>query len=96
MADLTAAVDTVVGRCLGVREGEELLVVCDPDRTELGRALLDAGLRAGADAVLTVLPPRPARGTEPPRAVAAAMAAADVLVAPCLPSLSHTVARRTA
>lgn len=96
MADLDAAVRTVIGRCLGVRSGEQLLVICDPDRTDLGEALLRGGLDAGADAVLAVLPPRPERGTEPPAALAAAMAAADVYVAPCLPSLSHTVARKAA
>jgi leucyl aminopeptidase (aminopeptidase T) len=96
MGDLERAVDTIVGRCLGVSAGEELLVLCDPDRTELGDALLTAGLRAGADAVLTVLPPRAERGTEPPGPVAAALAAADVYIAPVIPSLSHTVARKTA
>src|SRR4051795_10874545 len=96
MGDLERAVDTIVGRCLGVSAGEDLLVLCDPDRTELGDALLTAGLRAGADAALTVLPPRAERGTEPPGPVAAALAAADVYVAPVVPSLSHTVARKTA
>ncbi len=94
--DLEQAVRAVVGRCLGVTAGEELLVICDPDRTDLGDALLRAGLAAGADAVLAVLAPRPARGTEPPAAIAAALAAADVFVALCLPSLSHTSARKAA
>jgi leucyl aminopeptidase (aminopeptidase T) len=96
MGDLEQAVDTVLGRCLAVGEGEQLLVVCDPDRTDLGHALLDAGLRRGADAVLTVLPPRPARGTEPPAPIAAALRESDVFVAPSLPSLSHTTARKAA
>src|SRR3954447_2784312 len=96
MGDLERAVDTIVGRCLGVSAGEELLVLCDPDRTELGDALLTAGLRAGADAGLTVVPPGRRRETEPPAPVAAALAAADVYVAPVVPSLSHTVARKTA
>src|SRR3954452_2619197 len=96
MGDLERAVDTVVGRCLGVRADEELLVICDPERVELGNALLEAGLRTGADAVLTVLPPRAERGTEPPEPVAAALAAADVYIAPVIPSLSHTTARKAA
>jgi leucyl aminopeptidase (aminopeptidase T) len=96
MADLEQAVDTVVGRCLGVRPDEELVVICDPEGVELGDALLQAGLRAGADATLAVLPPRAQRGTEPPATIAAAMAAADVYIAPANPSLSHTVARRQA
>jgi leucyl aminopeptidase (aminopeptidase T) len=96
VTDLGPAVRTVVERCLGVREGEDVLVVCDPSRTDIGEALHGAALAAGADAVLLVLPPRPQRGTEPPPTVAAAFAACDVYLAPCLPSLSHTKARNAA
>jgi leucyl aminopeptidase (aminopeptidase T) len=94
--DLARAVSTVVERCLAVRAGESVLVVADPDREALGHALHAAALAADADSVLTVLPPRPQRGTEPPPTVAAAFAAADVFLAPCLPSLSHTTARKAA
>jgi leucyl aminopeptidase (aminopeptidase T) len=96
MSDLQRAVDTVVHRCLAVGDGDEVLIVADPDRDDLGHALLASALAAGGDAVLTVLPPRPERGTEPPSVVAAALAAADVYIAPCLPSLSHTTARKRA
>jgi leucyl aminopeptidase (aminopeptidase T) len=94
--DLQRAVHTVVERCLGLRAGEDALVVADPDRLDVGHALLEAARATGADAVLTVLPPSPARGSEPPPTVAAALAACDVYLAPCLPSLSHTVARKRA
>jgi leucyl aminopeptidase (aminopeptidase T) len=94
--DLDRALDTVLGRCLALREGEELLVITDPGRDGLGRAMLDAGRRHGADGSLIVLPPDPRRGFEPPRAVAAAFAACDVFLAPCEPSLSHTNARKAA
>jgi leucyl aminopeptidase (aminopeptidase T) len=96
MSELEQAVTTVVERCLRVRDGETVLVVADPDSTAIGEALLVAALTAGGDAVLTVLPPNPARGTEPPPPVAASFAAADVFIAPCLPSLSHTSARKRA
>ncbi|MGH2943729.1 MAG: aminopeptidase [Solirubrobacteraceae bacterium] len=96
MGELEQAVATVVERCLGVRAGETVLVVADPDSTAIGEALLEAARAAGGDAVLTILPPNPARGTEPPAPVAAAFAAADVFIAPCLPSLSHTSARKRA
>jgi leucyl aminopeptidase (aminopeptidase T) len=95
-SDLDRALDTVLGRCLALREGEELLVITDPDREALGHAMLDAGRRHGADGSLIILPPNPARGFEPPRAVAAALSACDVFLAPCEPSLSHTVARKNA
>ena len=96
MSELEQAVDTVVARCLRVRAGETVLVVADPDSSAIGEALLSAARAAGGDAVLTILPPNPARGTEPPAPVAAAFAAADVFIAPCLPSLSHTSARKRA
>ena len=96
MSELEQAVATVVGRCLRVQAGETVLVVADPQSTAIGQALLAAAVAAGGDAVLTILPPNPARGTEPPAPVAAAFAAADVFIAPCLPSLSHTSARKRA
>jgi leucyl aminopeptidase (aminopeptidase T) len=96
VSDLDQAVVTVVERCLRVRDGETVLVVADPDSTAIGEALLAAARAAGGDAVLTILPPNPSRGTEPPPPVAAAFAAADVFIAPCLPSLSHTSARKRA
>ena len=96
MDDLDQAVRTVVERCLGVRAGESVLVVADPGNAVLGDALVQAARAAGGDAVLMILPPDPSRGTEPPAPVAAALAAADVFIAPCLPSLSHTTARKRA
>jgi leucyl aminopeptidase (aminopeptidase T) len=96
MDALAQAVTNVIERCLRVGDGDDVLVVADPDNVELGSAFVDAGRAAGGDAVLLVLPPKPARGTEPPPTVAAAFVAADVFVAPCLPSLSHTSARKRA
>ena len=96
MSELEQAVVTVVERCLRVRAGETVLVVADPDSAPLGESLLQAARAAGGDAVLTILPPNPSRGTEPPAPVAAAFAAADVFIAPCMPSLSHTSARKHA
>jgi leucyl aminopeptidase (aminopeptidase T) len=94
--DLDRAVRTVVERCLAVGAGDDVLVVADPGNAELGDALMHAARAAGGDAVLAILPPNPSRGTEPPSTVATALAAADVFIAPCLPSLSHTTARKRA
>jgi leucyl aminopeptidase (aminopeptidase T) len=96
VSDLETAARTVVERCLAVRDGENVFVVCDPDRVDIAQALHEAALAAGGDSIYTVLPPRPERGTEPPPSVAAAFAACDVFLAPCLPSLSHTTARKGA
>jgi leucyl aminopeptidase (aminopeptidase T) len=95
-SDLDRAIQTVLGRCLEIRDDEEVLVIADPARERLGHALLDAARELGADGSLIVLPPDPRRGFEPPRAVAAAFSACDVFLAPCEPSLSHTTARKAA
>ncbi|HEU4658493.1 MAG TPA: aminopeptidase [Capillimicrobium sp.] len=94
--DLTRAVETVVRRCLAVREGEEVVVVGDASTADIATALRDEAERAGADATLTLATAREIDGQEPSRAVAAALAAADVFIAPTSWSMSHTRARKAA
>ncbi len=96
MTDLDRAVETVVRRCLAVREGEDVLVVVDEPLQALGEDLRRAAQQVGADAVLTVMSPRATDGSEPPAPVAEALAACDVFIAPASRSLSHTLARKRA
>lgn len=91
--DLDRAVAAIVRDCMGVRAGEEVLVVCNPATIGIAERLrAEAGL-AGADAVTALMAERASHAAEPPRSIAAAMAAADVVLAPTLQSLSHTAAR---
>jgi leucyl aminopeptidase (aminopeptidase T) len=94
--ELSQAVNTVVGQCLGVKAGEEVLVIVDPGTREIGEAVRDAAARANADAVLAIMDERATDGTEPPRSLAAALKACDVFIAPTSRSLSHTQARKQA
>jgi leucyl aminopeptidase (aminopeptidase T) len=96
MPDLDRAVRAVVRECLGVRDGEEALVICNPATQRVGERLREEGIDAGADTALTVISERPSHGAEPPRTVAEAMAVADVIMAPTIQSLSHTAARKRA
>jgi leucyl aminopeptidase (aminopeptidase T) len=96
MSELERAVETVVGPCLGVKPGEDVVIVVDRTTERLGAALRGAAADAGAEAVTTVMEPRDVDGQEPPAAVAAALAAARVFIAPTLRSLSHTRARKAA
>ncbi|MDQ6817855.1 MAG: aminopeptidase [Actinomycetota bacterium] len=96
MPDLGPAVDTIIGRCLAVKPGEEVLVVVDPATRVIGEALREAAARAQTDVVLAVMDERESDGSEPPRAVAGALKACDVFIAPTSMSLSHTVARKQA
>src|SRR4051812_43485701 len=96
MTDLDRAVLTVVRRCLNIRPDEDVVVVVDEPLQELGEKLRNAAQQSGAEAVLTVMSPRPTDGSEPPAPVAEALAACDVFMAPASRSLSHTLARKRA
>jgi leucyl aminopeptidase (aminopeptidase T) len=96
MSDLERAVSAVVKDCLGVREGESVLVVCNPATIGLAERLRAEAGRIGAEAMTMLITERETHGVEPPTATAAAMKAADVVLCPTVQSLSHTAARREA
>jgi aminopeptidase len=95
-SDLARAVATVVNDCLGVGSGEDVLVIANPATLGLGERFRGESGRAGADAVLALMAERASHAAEPPAPVAAAMRAADVVLAPTVQSLSHTAARKAA
>lgn len=73
-----------------------MLVVANPATLGLGERLRGEAGRAGVDAVLALIAERDSHAAEPPASVGAAMAAADVVLAPTVQSLSHTAARKAA
>lgn len=93
---LDTAYRQIVEHSVGVKPGDDVLIVIDPERRGIGAGLLEAVEHAGGDGAVAVLPPSATRGTEPTRAIAAALRSTDVFLAPCLPSLSHTEARKAA
>jgi leucyl aminopeptidase (aminopeptidase T) len=96
MADLDQAVRAVVHDCLAVKQGEEVLVVANPATQHLAERLRDEAAATGAEAVLAIMSERESHAAEPPKTVAVAMLAADVILAPTVQSLSHTAARKRA
>jgi aminopeptidase len=96
VSDLDRAVRAVVRDCLGVKQGEEVLVIANPATQHLGERMREEAADVGGDAVLALISERVSHAGEPPRSVADAMAAADVILAPTLQSLSHTAARKRA
>jgi len=81
---------------MGVSAGEEVLVICNPVTEEIGALMRIEAQGDGADATLAVISERESHAAEPPRTVAAAMSAADVVLAATIQSLSHTAARKAA
>src|SRR5215831_8960940 len=90
------AVQLILKRCLGHREGESVLVVTDPPMEPRAREFLLHAHEMGIDATLVTMAVRRSSGEEPPRAVADALKNSPVAVLLTTRSLSHTAARREA
>ncbi|WP_247729717.1 aminopeptidase [Halovivax limisalsi] len=90
---LGAPARTAVEQCLALEATESCAIVTDDNRQAIGEALYRVASEITDDAVIVRYPPGETHGSEPPEPVAAAMAAADVVLAPTSKSLSHTRAR---
>lgn len=83
----------VLASCLAAKPGEEVLVITDDTRVTIGQAIYEGAKELGCEALLMVMKERELSGQEPPKAVAEAMKAADIVIAPTAKSLTHTNAR---
>lgn len=79
--------------CMGVKPGENVLIVSDTERDFIGVSIYEAAMELGAEAVYVEMKPRTMSGEEPPEPVAEAMLHSDVVIAPTKFSLTHTRAR---
>ena len=95
-SSLRAPAETAVRQCMGLGAEESCVVVTDDKREAIGTALYEVAFETAADATVVRYPPGEQHGAEPPAPVAAAMAGADVVLAPTTKSLSHTRARTDA
>ena len=93
---LRAPAETAVKQCLALTPGESCAVVTDDERQAIGEAIYGVASEITADAAIVRYPPGEQHGAEPPEPVAAAMAGADVVLAPTTKSLTHTRARTDA
>ncbi|WP_195892522.1 aminopeptidase [Halopiger goleimassiliensis] len=90
---MAAAARGIVENCLDVQPGEEVLVIADAKKEEVGRAVARAATGAGADAITTTMPLLESHGNEPPETVAEAMKAADVAFTCTTHAITHTRSR---
>ena len=86
----------LVGGCAGVKAGEDVLIVTDAERLPIAQALCAEAQSLSARPTIAVCPPRSIDNEEPPRAVAEAMRASDVVFLPITHALAHTRATREA
>jgi len=92
-SDLRAAAETALTQCLDLGSDETCLIVTDNKREAIGKALYTVASEISDDPVIVRYPPGDQHGAEPPVPVAAALAEADVFLAPTTKSISHTRAR---
>lgn len=96
MDELQKAAHTALTSCLGLDRNESLMILTDDLRLPIGQALYSVGKGLAREAVLVLMPPAEVNGQEPPPAIAAMMAAHDVIVCPTTKSVTHTDAKRNA
>lgn len=87
---------TAVEVCMNVKPEETVLVMTDTGKVKLAEAFAYASSALGATTVVSVMRPLQRSGLEPPKPVAEAMKASDVVLIPTSTSFSHTDARREA
>jgi len=95
-ASLRAPAETAVKQCMGLQADESCVIVTDDQRKAIGEALYAVATEITGDTAFVRYPPGDQHGGEPPEPVAAAMAGADVVLAPTTKSISHTRARSAA
>ncbi|AZR72641.1 leucyl aminopeptidase [Anoxybacter fermentans] len=96
MSELQKAAQIAVKDCLGIKTGEQVVIIADEPSRKIAKVLWEEAKNLGAEAIYVEIIQRSNHGEEPPKAVAELMKAADVFIAPTSKSLSHTRARREA
>ncbi len=82
--------------CLGIKAGEQVLIVTDPVCRATSEAFYRAVLELEAEPLLLLMEPRRMVGSEPPPAVAEIMRKVQAVFLPVSKSLTHTKARQEA
>jgi len=85
-----------VETCMRIKAEETVLVVTDTGKLRIAEAFAYAAASMGAKTITTIMEPTQEHAKEPPKPVAEAMKAAEVVLIPTTKSLSHTDARRAA
>ena len=91
--ELKEIAKNVMIKCMAVKPEENVLILTDDVKRKIGEALYEGAKELGCEAMLMVMKERTVSGEEPPKTVAAAMKAADVVLCPTAQSVTHTNAK---
>lgn len=96
MQTLIGVATSILTHNLNVKENEHILIVTDPESYEIADIFYQAGIVLGNETQVIKMKTRTKSGEEPPRAVAEAMKAVEVVLCITHHSLTHTRARKEA
>ncbi|HEY2420527.1 MAG TPA: aminopeptidase [Neobacillus sp.] len=96
MNELIEVAKSIIHHNLNIKEQEHILIVTDAESSEIAAIFYQAGIALGNETMLMKMPTRSKSGEEPPRPVAAAMKASEVVFCITHHSLTHTIARKEA
>ena len=86
--DIRESAENLLMACMDVKEGEQVLVVADLDKYDLGYQVYETALGMNCEALFMCMKNRSVSGEEPPAAIAAAVCASDVVI--CITCLLYT------
>lgn len=82
--------------CMGFKQGESILVLCDSNTSNIGKSLFETALNLTEKALLVEMKVGNINGEEPTEEIAELMKKFDIVLCPTTKSLTHTNARRNA
>ncbi len=91
--ELVASAYRLVTDVFGVKASDNVLVVTDAAKFNVGEALASVCRSLGSETVVALMPMTGEHGNEPPVTIAAAMKVADVVFAPTTHAITHTRSR---
>lgn len=94
--ELSTVSRRIVEQLLAVEPDDEVVVISDPEKATVGKAVTSAARSMDAEATLLVMPRLDSHGNEPNRVVTAAMKEADVAFTATTHAITHTRARLAA
>jgi leucyl aminopeptidase (aminopeptidase T) len=96
LGEMMKGARTLVGPCTNVKPGETVLIVADRPMVSIAEAMAAAAKEREAETVIALIDQRSSDSTEPPRPVAEAMRASDVIFSAVSISITHTRAVKDA
>lgn len=88
--------DKIISLNLGMKSGESLLIVTEPDKMSIAETLAASAWRMDIEPVMGIMMPRHTDSSEPPKIIAEAMKASDAFLSVVGKSITHSDAVKSA